>query len=65
MQLDNPKNLGMFVLSYIMNGYNLSDVSNIKSIAKSIQFEDVKNVAKEVFQKKNRIMKIYSHPKKD
>lgn len=62
---DNPQEFGMFILTYLINGYNLEDVNRIKKIVKSITFEDVKAMAKQVFSNKNRMMRIYSHPKKD
>lgn len=62
---DNPQNMGMFILTYIINGYKLKEVKEIKNIIKSITFEDVKALSKQLFTKKNRIMRIYSHPKEN
>jgi zinc protease len=61
---DNPQSTGMFVLPYIINGYDLRDVKNIRSIIQSISFEEVKNVAKSLFTKENRVLRVYNHPKK-
>ncbi len=62
---DNPQNMGMFILTYIVNGYKLDEVKDIKNIIKGIKFEDVKSLSKQLFTKKNRIMRIYSHPKEN
>lgn len=60
---DNPQNMGMMILTYLINGYNLEEVRNIKSLIKSIEFEDIKSIAEKIFTKDNLILKIYSHPK--
>lgn len=60
---DNPQNLGMMVLTYLINGYKVDELKQIKSIINSITFEEVQSVVKELFQKNNFIMQIYSHPK--
>ena len=60
---DNPQNMGMMILTYLINGYNLDDVKNIKNLINDIKFEDVKSTAEKIFQPGNLILKIYSHPK--
>lgn len=60
---DNPQNMGMMILTYLINGYNLDDVKNIKDLINDIKFEDVKSTAEKIFQPSNLILKIYSHPK--
>lgn len=60
---DNPQNMGMMILTYLINGYNLDDVKNIKNLINDIKFEDVKSTAEKIFQPSNLILKIYSHPK--
>lgn len=60
---DNPQNMGMMILTYLINGYNLDDVKNIKNLINDINFEDVKSTAEKIFQPSNLILKIYSHPK--
>jgi zinc protease len=59
---DNPYNMTMFVITNIVNGYKLEDLKNIKNIIRNITFEEAKTMAEKIFNKKNRIMKIYSHP---
>ncbi len=59
---DNPQNMGMMVLTYLINGYNLDEVKNIKSLINRIKFEDVKSLAEKIFTKDNLLLKIYSHP---
>lgn len=60
---DNPQNMGMMILTYLINGYNLDDVKNIKNLINDIKFEDAKSTAEKIFQPGNLILKIYSHPK--
>lgn len=63
MTKDNPQNVGMMVLTYLINGYNPSELRNIKSILRDITFEEVTSAAKEVFQKSNLVLTTYNHPK--
>ncbi|MBR1479568.1 MAG: insulinase family protein [Alphaproteobacteria bacterium] len=60
---DNPQSAGMFVLPYIINGYNLQDVKKLRSIIQNISLDDVKRVAKSLFTKENRALRVYNHPK--
>ncbi len=65
MLSDNPQNMGMFIIEHIMNGYKLDDLNEIKDILNSIKFDDVKASAKEIFKHQNKILRIYSHPKRN
>ncbi|MDR2598204.1 MAG: insulinase family protein [Holosporales bacterium] len=62
MMKDDPDALMQLVVLNIGNGYNLLDIKNIKKIIKSITIDDVRSIAKEILQKQNRILQIYSHP---
>jgi zinc protease len=63
MMEDNQHDMGMFVLINLINGYSLNELNKVRDIINSIKFEDVVEVAKKIFTKENRIIKIYSHPK--
>ena len=63
MMQDNPGSMNMFILGNVCNGYKIDEIKNIKNIAKSIKFEDVKDIAKKILTKENRMLRVYSHPK--
>ena len=60
---NDPNLMLMYGLSYITNGYKMSEFKKIRSIIRSITFEETKDIAQKILNKKNRIMRIYSHPK--
>jgi zinc protease len=60
---DNPQGMMNLILGYIVNGYNLDEIKDIKSIVKQITFEEVKNAVEILVNSRNRLMKVYSHPK--
>jgi zinc protease len=62
MVLDNSYSAMMFVLEYMINGYDIGDLDKAREIISSITFEEVVEVAKTVFNPKNRFMRILSHP---
>ncbi|MDR0942420.1 MAG: insulinase family protein [Holosporales bacterium] len=62
MLKDDPYSMTMFVLTYLINGYRLDEVDNIENIIRGVKFEEVVETARKIFNKKNRIMRIYSHP---
>ncbi len=59
----DPNLMLMYGVSYITNGYKMSEFKKIRSIIRSITFEETKDIAQKILNKKNRIMRIYSHPK--
>jgi predicted Zn-dependent peptidase len=63
MIMDNLSDIISFVVLYIGNGHKILDIKNIRKIIKDISLEDVRNTAKIIFQKRNKILQIYSHPK--
>ncbi|MDR1609486.1 MAG: insulinase family protein [Holosporales bacterium] len=62
MVLDNSHSAMMFVLEYLINGYDVGDLDKARDVISSITFEEVVEAAKAVFNPKNRSMRILSHP---
>jgi zinc protease len=63
MMKDSPIDIMGLVVNNVGNGHKISDIRDIGKIINSIKLSDIKNAAKEILQKRNRILQIYSHPK--
>ncbi|MDR3224282.1 MAG: insulinase family protein [Holosporales bacterium] len=59
----DPKAMTMFIIENYANGQKLEELDDIENIVSNVTFEEVVEVATKIFDKENRIMRIYSHPK--
>jgi zinc protease len=64
MMLDDPGEAAGYVVLNLGNGYKIQDIKEPKRLVKSITTAEVKNAAKAIFTDQNRVLQIYSHPKK-
>ncbi|MDR1234149.1 MAG: insulinase family protein [Holosporales bacterium] len=62
MMEDDPEDVMQWCVTNLGNRYRISDIRNVKKILQEITFEEVKQMARTIFTKKNRIMQIYTHP---